>query len=77
MVKYKAYLLESGYAGDQIDGHFIKVAKLKRKDAMSNTGCKNRRSGAKKINFVTKWDPMFPDINKALSKFQHILEEDY
>ena len=29
MVKYKAYLLESEYASDQIDGHFIKVAKLK------------------------------------------------
>ena len=30
----------------------------------------------KKINFVTTWDPMFPDINEALGKFQHILEED-
>ena len=29
MVKYKAYLLESGYASDQIDGQFTKVAKLK------------------------------------------------
>ena len=76
MVKYKAYLLESRYAGDQIDGHFIKVAKLKRKDAMSNEGCRKRGSGVKKINFVTTWDPMFPDINGALGKFQHILEED-
>ena len=42
MVKYKAYLLESGYASDQIDGHFTKVAKLKRKDAMSNDGCRKR-----------------------------------
>ena len=55
IVKYKAYLLESGYASDQIDGHFIKVAKLKRKDAMSNDGCRKRGSSVKKkkINFVT------------------------
>ena len=78
MVKYKAYLLESGYASDQIDGHFIKVAKLKRKDAMSNDGCRKRGSSVKKkkINFVTTWDPMFQDINEALDKFQHILKED-
>ena len=30
IVKYKAYLPESRYANDQIDKHFIKVAKLKR-----------------------------------------------
>ena len=28
LVKYEAYLLESGYASDSIDEHFIKVAKL-------------------------------------------------
>ena len=45
---------------------------------MSNDGCKKRGSSVKKkkINFVTTWDPMFPDINEALGKFQHILEED-
>ena len=71
MVKYEAYLLESGYASDQIDGHFIKVAKLKRKDAMSNDECRKRGSSAKKkkINFVTTWDPMFLDINEALGNF--------
>ena len=76
--KYKAYLLESGYASDQTDGRFIKVAKLKRKNAMSNDGCRKRGSSVKKkkINFVSTWDPMFPDINEALRKFQHILEED-
>ena len=39
-------------------------------------GDKKRGSGANKINFVITWDPMFPDINEALGKFQHILEED-
>ena len=76
MVNYKAYLLESGYASDQTDEHFIKVAKLKRNDAISNEGYRERGSSAKKINFVTTWNPMFPDINEALGKFQHILEED-
>ena len=45
---------------------------------MSNDLCRKRGSSVKKrkINFVTTWDPMFPDINEALGKFQHILEED-
>ena len=38
MVKYKAYLIESGYESDQIDEHFIKVAKLKHKHTLSNKG---------------------------------------
>ena len=77
LVKYKAYLLESGYASDGIDKHFIKVAKLKRKDVLDGkVKCTNRKLGAKKINFVTTWDPMFPNISQAIKKFQHILEED-
>ena len=45
---------------------------------MINDGCRKRGSSVKKrkINFVTTWDPMFSDINEALGKFQHILEED-
>ena len=43
MVKYKAYLIESGYESDQIDEHFIKVAKLKRKHTLSN-----KREGERK-----------------------------
>ena len=80
MVKYKAYLLESGYAKDQIDEHFIKVAKLKRKHTLSNKGGggggKKESSAIRKINFVTTWDSMFPDIGRALRKCQYILEED-
>ena len=36
MVKYKAYLIESGYESDRIDEHFIKVAKLKHKHTLNN-----------------------------------------
>ena len=76
LVKYKAYLLGSGYASDTIDKHFIKVAKLKRKDTLGEKVARNRKSRNRKINFVTSWDPMFPDINKAFRKFYHILEEE-
>ena len=69
-------MLDSGYASDIIDKHFIKVAKLKWKDAPGEKVARNRKSGNKKINFVTTWDPMFPDINKALRKFYQILQED-
>ena len=76
-VKYKAYLLESDYASDWIDKHFIEVAKLKRKDVLDGkVKGTNRKLGAKKINFITTWDPMFPNINQAIKKFQHISEED-
>ena len=43
MVKYKAYLIESGYESDRIDEHFIKVAKLKRKHTLSNKGGGERK----------------------------------
>ena len=76
LVKYKAYLLDSGYESDIIDKHFIKVAKLKWKDTLGEKVARNRKIRNRKINFVTTWDPMFPDINKAFRKFYHILEED-
>ena len=79
LVKYETYMLQSGYNSGIVNKHFIKVAKLKRKALLegklpSNRKQENTRSG--KINFETSWDPMFPDINKALRKFQHILEDD-
>ena len=76
LVKYKAYLLDSGYASDIIDKHFIKVAELMLKDTLGEKVARNRKIRNRKINFVTTWDPMFPDINKAFRKFYHILEED-
>ena len=69
-------MLDSGYASDIIDKHFIKVAKLKRKDTLGEKVARNRKIRNRKINFVSTWDPMFPDINKAFRKFYYILEED-
>ena len=67
--------MDSGYASDIIDKHFIKVAKLKRKDTLGEKVARNRKTTNRKINFVTTWNPMFPDFNKAFRKFYHILEE--
>ena len=54
------------------------MAKLKCKHTLSNGGGGGgkKRSAVRKINFVTTWDPMFPDISGALRKCQYILEED-
>ena len=62
-----------------MDKHFIKVAKLERKAVLEGklpSKRKQESTRSSKINFVTSWDPMFPDFNKALRKFQHILEDD-
>ena len=48
--------MESGYASEKIEKHFIKVAKLKRKDVLGGKrNCTNRKSGTKKINIVMTW----------------------
>ena len=74
LIKYKAYLLHSGYDSEMVDKQFVKVAKMKRKETLkTRTKPKlNRR----KYNFVTTWDPAFPDIRKALHKFTNVLMED-
>ena len=79
LVKYKADVLQSGYNSDIVDKHFIRVAKLKHKAVSEGKLPSKHKQGdthSRKINFVTSWDPMFPDINKTLRKFQHILEND-
>ena len=57
-----------------VDKQFVKVAKMKRNQTLkTRTKPKlNRR----KYNFVTTWDPAFPDIRKALHKFTNVLMED-
>ena len=77
LVKYKAYMLQSGYNSSIVDKHFIKLAKLKRKAVLEGKlPSKHKQGGTNsiEINFVTSLEPIFPDINKSLRKFQHILE---
>ena len=49
LVKYKAYLLDSGYASHIIDKHFIKVAKLKLKDTLGEKVARNKKTRNQKI----------------------------
>ena len=69
--------MHSGYDDEAIDKQFIKVAKMKRKETLESKPRKNRfRPKQRKYNFVTTWDPMFPDIGRAIRKFVLLLEED-
>ena len=74
LIKYKAYLLHSGYNSEMVDKQFVKVAKMKRKEKIK-TRTKPKLKG-RKYSFVTTWVPGFPDIRKALHKFTNILMED-
>ena len=75
MINYKAYYLNSGYEERHIDRSFIKVAKMKRNTTLrpKRARCNQR---AKKLNFVTTFDPSFPDIAKVIRKFPNILSDD-
>ena len=78
LIQYKAYLLHSGYDEETIDNHFIRVAKVGRKPTLKPENRRNRNKNKKRrvYNFITSWDPMFPNIGKAIKKFAKILEED-
>ena len=55
--------MHSGYDEENIDKNFIKVAKMKRKETLGDKPKKRRgRPGDRKYNFVTTWNPIFPDI---------------
>ena len=51
------------------------MAKHKRKDVLKTAGRKIVQKGCK-INFVTGYDPTFPDIRKAIRASEHILRAD-
>ena len=75
MINYKTYLLNSGYEARHIDRSFTKVAEMKRNTTLrpKRAMCNQR---AKKLNFVTTFDPSFPNIAKAIRKFSNILSDD-
>ena len=54
---------------------FLKAFRIERDKALKVTQ-KVDRKGKPKINFVTDYDPGFPDINRILSKHKHILGDD-
>ena len=72
LIQYKAYLLHSGYDEETIDNHFIRVAKMRRKSTLKPENRRNRNRNEKRrvYSFVTSWDPMFPNIGKAIKKLK-------
>ena len=76
MIEYKAYMLKSGYDEELIVDRFITHAiRTKRKDLLQNRKRKKQRK-VEKYRMVTNYEPTFPDIRKAFSKFRNIFEED-
>ena len=75
LIQYKAHLMHSRYSPELIDNKFIKVAKHKLKGVLKTTRRQKVQKG-RKINFVTGYDPTFPDIPKAIRASKHILKAD-
>ena len=69
LIQDKAYLLHSGYDEETIDKHFIRAAKMGRKSTLK-TGSRRNRNKKRVYNFVMSWDPMFPNIGKAIKNLQ-------
>ena len=67
--------MHSGYSPELIDNKFVNVANCKRKDVLKTTRRKKVQK-ERKINFVTGYDPTFPDIRKAIRASEHILRAD-
>ena len=65
--KYKGYLLDWYYQEEQVNQAFFKAFKVKRHLALIGKK-KTVHNSKPKINFVTDFDSMFPDINKILNK---------
>ena len=70
----KGYLLDCAFEEENVNKSFFKAFKTKRRKALEGkmyVGDKQL-----KINFVTDFDPSFPDIGRILKKHAHILWED-
>ena len=75
LIQYKAHLMHSGYSPELKDNKFVKVTKRKCKDMLKTARRRIVQKGPK-INFVTGYDPTFPDISKAIGASEHILRAD-
>ena len=72
--EYKGYLLDCASEEDYVNKSFFKAFKTKMCKALE--GKRYVRDKQPKINFVTAFDPSFPDIGGILKKHAHILWED-
>ena len=75
-VRYKAYLMKSGYEEEHIDDQFCKILKYKRKTLIEERK-KRKNNNRVKVRFITDYEPAFPSIKKALKEMEpRILEND-
>ena len=77
-MQYKAYLLKSGFNEEDINRKFIDFTiKKKRKKVLQNDCNKDKKKPPmRKYRFTTDFEPSFPDIRKAFTKFKNIIEDD-
>ena len=76
LVEYKSHLLKCGYASENIDGKFLKAAKIKREKTIAPEKQKPLETSSREYYFVTDYDPEFPKIRKYFKKHRHILDKD-
>ena len=72
--EYKGYLLDCAYEEDNVNKSFFKAFKTERHKALE--GEKHFEDKQPTTNFVTEFDPSFPDTGRLLKKHAHILLED-
>ena len=74
LFEYKAPLMHSGYDSKLIERKFLKVVKRKRSKTIANKEQKQMKE--RKFNFVTDFDPEFPNIMSAIRSCLLTLHED-
>ena len=77
-MQYKAYLLKSGYKKEDIDRTFTNFAIKKKTKKVLQNDCNTdkKKPPMRKYRSTTDFEPSFPDIRKAFTKFKNIIEDD-
>ena len=72
---YKAYLLKSGFSGEDIDEQFLKICKFKRSTLLYRKRKEERRKRDRiKLRFVTDYEPAFPSIKNTLKQMEGFIK---
>ena len=75
LVEYKAHLIHSGYKRNLFDQKFLKVVKKKKLKAIASKEM-DLRCASRKYNYVTDFDPRFPNIMSTIRSCLPMLHED-
>ena len=65
--KYRAYIEATGYISRSVQGHFAKIANMRRKDSFKKFERGNKRWKDRPLFFSKHQEPAFPDINKSVT----------